>query len=114
MPPGLFEHHFLFHVVTSALEKTQNSEIFILKNVVKLFQIVKCCSYNKEMQKMQNCKLNKGAKSCHTNSHLEKCKAMNESSENNLKHTDMLLNSGKKKKKLQKRDLEVTIDVFLQ
>lgn len=66
------------------------------------------------MQKMQNCKLNKGAKSCHTNSHLEKCKAMNESSENNLKHADTLLNSGKKKKKLQKRDLEVTIDVFLQ
>ena len=66
------------------------------------------------MQKMQNCKLNKGAKSCHTNSRLEKCKAMNESSENNLKHADMLLNSGKKKKKLQKRDLEVTIDVFLQ
>lgn len=63
---------------------------------------------------MQNCKLNKGAKSCHTNSRLEKCKAMNESSENNLKHADMLLNSGKKKKKLQKRDLEVTIDVFLQ
>lgn len=66
------------------------------------------------MQKMQNCKLNKGAKSCHTNSRLEKCKAMNESSENNLKHADTLLNSGKKKKKLQKRDLEVTIDVFLQ
>lgn len=63
---------------------------------------------------MQNCKLNKGAKSCHTNSRLEKCKAMNESSENNLKHADTLLNSGKKKKKLQKRDLEVTIDVFLQ
>lgn len=55
------------------------------------------------MQKMQNCKLNKGAKSCHTNSHLEKCKAMNESSENNLKHADMLLNSGKKKKKVTEK-----------
>lgn len=55
------------------------------------------------MQKMQNCKLNKGAKSCHTNSRLEKCKAMNESSENNLKHADMLLNSGKKKKKVTEK-----------